>query len=735
MKKEKKSEAEILRQKAKEVPNHSNPLITSVKITSPLSENEMMKLIHELEVHQIELEMQNDELQCAKADAEHAKADAEHATKKYTDLYNFSPSGYVTLSKFGEVKELNITCAKMCGIEWENSINSMFGFFVSTDTLPIFNLFLNKVFQSKSNETCEVTFSKDGDLSAYVLLTGIVTDNKELCNVTMVDITERKHAERILKEHSEILEDLVNERTRELREEVTEHKAAEQRLNTLIQAAPICIHEIDLNGQITSMNRTGLQMLEMQDVKEICGLYYMDFVSKNQKVKINQFLEQAYQGEYNTFVFSPEDSKLIFSSCFAPVLNNEGVVERIIGLTENITERMQAEVALQQSEKQLHQSQKVEAIGRLTGGIAHDFNNILGIITGYVGLAKKHSIITGDTKQTKYLDYVAVATFRAANLVSKMLAFVRKNEDTNGVPVYLQSVLKDEHDVFFTGLPSSIKINITIDDALPNVLFNITEFDQLLINLVTNARDAMDEVGIIDIRLGWSSIDSTACSSCLKHIGGKWVELSVTDSGSGIESSLLTRIFDPFHTSKEVGKGTGLGLSVTHGIMHSHGGHIVVESKLGIGTTFRLLFPPHIKEHTEVISTEEEITPLVSIKSQNILVVDDEISLTELMGEYLKYYGYKATIVSRSIKALELFKEQPDKFSLIITDQTMPELTGAKLIKQVREIRPNLPAILNSGYSDYMNAEKAAKLNIMYLQKPVELDAVVRLVNELLGET
>ena len=516
-----------------------------------------------------------------------------------------------------------------------------------------------------------------------------------------------------------------------LRDELKIAQESEQRLNTIIQAAPICIHEINLQGQIISMNGTGLNMMGMQREEDVCGIYYMNFVCEEQKVQINDYLQQAYQGKYHAFEFRAEDSDLIFSSCFAPVLDNDGVVVRIMGITENVTERKRAEEALLESETQLHQSQKMEAIGQLTGGIAHDFNNILGIIIGYVALAKKQSRITKDTKQSNYLNYIDDATIRAANLVSKMLSFTRKDEKT-AKPVYLQSLLKAENRVLFSALPSSIKINTTIDETLPNVLLGITEFDQLLVNLVTNAGDAMNHSGVIDMRLGWSSIDSAFCSSCLKHIDKNWIELSVTDSGTGIESDLLTRIFDPFHTSKDVGKGTGLGLSVTHGIMHAHAGHILVESKVGIGTTFRLLFPPYNKEHAEIITTEDEVTPQVSIKSQEILIVDDEISLIELMGEYLENYGYKATTVSSSIKALELFKEQPDKFSLVITDQTMPELTGGELIEKIREIRPDLPVILNSGYSEYMNAEKAEKLNIVFQEKPVQLDKIIHLVNELL---
>ncbi|MFT6413796.1 MAG: diguanylate cyclase (GGDEF)-like protein/PAS domain S-box-containing protein [Glaciecola sp.] len=195
MKKQIKSESENLRQKAKELLNTLPHLSTSLKATSALSELDTFELIHELEVRQIELEMQNDELQCAIVDADQAKADAEIAASKYSDLYDLAPSGYFTLSTLGEIIELNITSAKMLGIERINIRNSRFGSFVSTDTLPIFNLFLDKVFQGKSQETCEVILLKDGDLQTHALLTGIITENEELCNVTMLDITERKLAE------------------------------------------------------------------------------------------------------------------------------------------------------------------------------------------------------------------------------------------------------------------------------------------------------------------------------------------------------------------------------------------------------------------------------------------------------------------------------------------------------------------------------------------------------------
>ncbi|MFT6690630.1 MAG: PAS domain S-box-containing protein [Colwellia sp.] len=529
--------------------------------------------------------------------------------------------------------------------------------------------------------------------------------------VILYDITERKRAEEALLESDK---DYIR---------IQEH-------------AQFGLWTLDLVNNILTWSDENYRILGVQNEKIITYEKFLEIVHPDDTEYLNTKWmatvngNDTYDIEHRLLV----DGEIKWVRQAATVVSNEdGKAIKAIGITQDITERKKIDKALLDSQRQLHQSQKIEAIGQLTGGIAHDFDNILGIITGYVVLAKQYSIITKDTKQTRYLTNISDATNRAINLVSKMLVFVRKYETTNIVPLYLQSVLKDEYYLFFTGLPSSIKINMTIDNTLPNILLDITEFDQLLVNIVTNACDSMDEVGIIDIRLGWSLIDSTTCSSCQKKLDNNWIELSVTDSGAGIESDLLTRIFDPFYTSKEVGKGTGLGLSVTHGIMHAHGGHIIVESEVSTGTTFRLLFPPHNKEYTKVI-IEDEVTPQITIKLHEILVVDDEISLTELMGEYLETFGYKATTVSSSIKALELFKEQPDKFSLVITDQTMPELTGGELIKQIREIRADLPIILNSGYSEYMNTEKAAKLDIMYLQKPINLADVVNLINELLGE-
>jgi two-component system cell cycle sensor histidine kinase/response regulator CckA len=522
-----------------------------------------------------------------------------------------------------------------------------------------------------------------------------------------------------------------------LRESEIEILALRDAYSNIYDFAPVGYVMLNKKGSILKSNLTFSKMLN-EPRANIINYPLSQFITENDQniyyLFLNAIQQTHLEQRIELRIENPPGNSLwvrLYATCDEATDNSDFNIRLVLTDISDIKKAIDEKSKL---ENELYQSQKMEAIGQLTGGIAHDFNNILGIITGYLQLAKKQNSIIGDVKQSNYLKYIGDATTRATDLVSKMLSFTRKNEKL-AKPVYLQSLLKHEHRVLFSGLPTSIKTNLTIDQTLPSVLFDKTQFDQLLINLVTNARDAMSEVGEIQIRLGWASPGLTTCSSCVLPIDDNWIELSITDNGTGMNAELLSSIFNPFFTTKEVGKGTGLGLSVTHGIMHSRGGHIVVESKVGIGTTFRLLFPPCDQEYSEETITEQEITPQVSTESKHILVVDDEASLTQLTTEYLEYYGYKVTSTLSSTKALELVKKHPNEFNLIITDQTMPDLSGIDLIQSIRKIQPSLPAILNSGYNEFMNAEKAAQLNIMFLQKPVDLDEVVSLVNELLGET
>jgi len=349
-------------------------------------------------------------------------------------------------------------------------------------------------------------------------------------------------------------------------------------------------------------------------------------------------------------------------------------------------------------------------------------------------LALAHSASKGDAKQAKHLKKILMASGRAKDLVAKIKTFSR-NKAIFEKPLLLQSILKEDIQMLGSILPSSIEINFEIDENAPAIQMDPVQLNQILMNLCINARDAMNDKGNIDIRLSSSREVNGECTLCIKQIEGDWVELSITDTGSGIKPDILNRIFDPFYTTKEVGKGTGMGLSVIRGIMLSHGGHIIVETEIGKGSTFRLLFPPVVENGDKTDDIDELKEKLPNGYGERILVLDDEQILGSCLGDILESHGYMATVMSDSQEAMERFKHNPDEFALIITDQTMPGITGVELVKTAREISPDMPIILNTGFSDAINPETAAKLGISYLEKPVSAKSLLQTIDELLITT
>ncbi|MCP4042497.1 MAG: response regulator, partial [Gammaproteobacteria bacterium] len=402
----------------------------------------------------------------------------------------------------------------------------------------------------------------------------------------------------------------------------------------------------------------------------------------------------------------------------------------LVGLGLDITRRKQSEAEQERLQRELQQAQKMEALGQLTGGIAHDFNNILGIILDNNELALNYCAPDGQTKLARHLNNIHKAGTRAASLVAKMLAYSR-SEASDDKPLQLQALVKGDLKMLSSTLPSSIEITTKIEENLPPVLMDQTQLSQLLMNLCVNAQDAMEGKGGLTIRLEWVRELDVECAACHKHVEGDWVVLSVADTGSGIPLEVQECIFDPFFTTKEVGKGTGLGMAVIHGIMRNHGGHVLMKTEQGKGTAFRLLFPPVVEE-AETQETDPSSIELLLGQGEHILVVDDEPDLSEFIGDLLESHGYQSTVLTSSKKALKLFKKKPNDFALVITDQTMPGITGKVLVKGLREIRPDIPVILNTGFSEDIDEGSAAEMGIRYLEKPVRAKSLIQAVGELL---
>lgn len=386
----------------------------------------------------------------------------------------------------------------------------------------------------------------------------------------------------------------------------------------------------------------------------------------------------------------------------------------------------------QKLQRQLLQSQKMESIGQLTGGIAHDFNNMLASILGYTDLLQDiYRKEKNNSKEQIYLSRIEKSGERARDLVSQMLAFSRGGS-SEPVPVLLEEKINESLKMLLATIPSSIELKVDVVDGELMVLIDPVQFHQLLMNLCINARDAMNGAGKIDIVAQKVVLDDEECASCFSGLDGEYVELLVRDTGAGMENQLQERIFDPFFTTKDVGKGTGMGLSMVHGIMHEHKGHILVDSILGEGTSFHLLFP--VLNQTELSCDIEKETEVVAqhAETKHILVIDDNVDVAEFEQEILLNHGYRVTMKTSSVEALDLFKQDPHEFDLVLTDQTMPGMTGVEIVREILAISPQMPVIMCSGYSEQVDELGAEKLGVYkFLNKPIDIKKLIAAINEI----
>jgi PAS domain S-box-containing protein len=386
------------------------------------------------------------------------------------------------------------------------------------------------------------------------------------------------------------------------------------------------------------------------------------------------------------------------------------------GVARDMTERLHVEAQLRhaQQEEQLRHARKMEAIGTLAGGIAHDFNNILAAILGYTELSLYDLSLHNGAR--RHLQEVLTAAYRAKELVQQILTFSRKSEQEHK-PLRPQLVVKEALQLLRASLPTTITIQQDIAEDVGTILADSTQIHQILMNLGANAGYAMRETGgTLYVRLDALEVDRAFTAQHPALHPGPHIRLTVRDTGPGIPSAVLERIFEPFFTTKEVGEGTGMGLAVVHGIVSSHGGVITVQSTSGEGTTFEIYLPRITTPVDDVFSPEASLPR----GKGTILFVDDEEALALLGQQMLARLGYDVVARGNSLEALETFRATPYRFDLVITDQTMPQMTGEMLARKLRDIRPDIPIILCTGFSHTVDAEKAAGQGInAFLIKPL----------------
>ena len=412
-----------------------------------------------------------------------------------------------------------------------------------------------------------------------------------------------------------------------------------------------------------------------------------------------------------------------------PIRNSLGEVIRMAGVAEDMTEERRVQETLVKTERQFRQASRMEAIGTLAGGIAHDFNNILTAILGYteLGLA---SVPKGSRTQ-RNLQEVMTAGHRAKHLVLQILAFSRQSGQGKK-PTPIHTVIQEALKLLRATIPTTIEIRHSLMTKA-SVLADSTQLHQVVINLCTNAEYAMRETGdLLEIILeDWDVTEENVRSVSGLQIGPH-VRLTIQDNGAGMSSDVLERMFDPFFTTKPIGEGSGMGLAVVHGIVANHGGALLVDSMVGKGTKVEVYLPT-IPTSAWDGSGDQDLIP---VGKETILFVDDEETIVRLGKELLSQLGYTVEVHTSSQEALNAFRHNPQRFDLVITDQTMPGLTGEALSRELLRIRPELPIILCTGFSHIITAEKAKALGIQaYLMKPLAIRDLAPIVRHVLDKT
>nr|NJM01828.1 response regulator [Desulfobacula sp.] len=435
---------------------------------------------------------------------------------------------------------------------------------------------------------------------------------------------------------------------------------------------------------------------------------------------------------YETTSISKDNEIRNIDISIKPIRNSSGEVAFIMTESRDITEYKLAAHERRNLAVQMEKSQKMEAIGTLAGGIAHDFNNILSGILGYAQLAELN--LASPSKARGHLTQIIKGAHRAAELTQQILTFSRRTEFEKQ-PLRLYLIIKEALKLLRSSIPSTIDITEAIDSK-SKVLADPTQMHQVIMNLCTNAYHAMGERGgTLTVRLTekWISGGKDVFDQDIKQ--GVYLELEVTDTGHGMDDEILKKAFDPYFTTKDIGKGTGFGLALVHAIVEEHGGHIKVKSRVGQGSGF-FIHLPVIADQDETQPQDKKDEKSYKGGSERIMVVDDEEDIREILQEFLTSAGYKVRVFENGAQALEAFQEDPDQFDLIITDMTMPRMTGGELAKKVICIRADMPVILCTGYSESISEALALNIGIRrYLQKPLSNKELAASIREILDKT
>jgi PAS domain S-box-containing protein len=528
-------------------------------------------------------------------------------------------------------------------------------------------------------------------LKEVIIQIGLIPGTRR-CVVSLMDITVRRQTEHALRQ-------------------------SEEKYRSILEGIEEGYYETDLRGRLTFLNKALCTMLG-NPRKHLLGYNFRKLVDDAIGRKLMRLFNAVYKSRRGRTISARLSRKnrgpIHAEISISLICNGENEVIGFRGLIRDVSYRVRHEHEKRELEMRLQQAHKMEAIGTLAGGIAHDFNNILSAILGYTELSLTQA--PRDLPIRDHLGKVLRASERARELVKQILTFSRQ-EQQELIPVQINATLKEALKLLRASLPATIEIRQQIDSNA-TVMADPTQIHQILMNLCTNASHAMEaNGGILKVSLKETKLSADTAARMPEMVPGDYLKITVSDTGAGIPPADIERIFDPFFTTKEMGKGSGMGLAVVHGIVKSHDGLINVRSELERGTSVEVYLP--IVQNAAVTENSPP-KPSIPHGSETVLYVDDEPFQIEIGKEALERLGYKVVAHVNSVKALELFRESPTAFDLVITDMTMPEMTGDILAMEIMSIRPDIPIIICTGYSERLSEESAEAMGIRgFILKPI----------------
>jgi PAS domain S-box-containing protein len=502
-------------------------------------------------------------------------------------------------------------------------------------------------------------------------------------------------------------------------------RESEELLNSIVDSMTDGIVVLDRNYHITYWNKAMERISRvthekaMQDGKT-AWKFFPGLIQKGIDNMIRQAMEGQVMRQDDIPYYLPDGTTVYTSETCTPLKSEDGEIRGVLSVVRDITEKKTLEARLQQA-------QKMEAIGTLAGGIAHDFNNILGIIVGNAELAIDD--VPEWNPAHRNLQEIRKSCLRARDVVRQILSFSRQTEQKLE-PINITPVIHESLKFLRSSLPSTVTIKHNLIIQKETVYSDPTQINQILINLSTNAAHAMREKGgTLSIDLENVTLNETEAGRFHELLPGEFVKMTVSDTGHGMPPHILDRIFDPYFTTKSIGEGTGLGLAVVHGIVQNHGGAIAVQSQPGKGSVFQIYLPLVEVEPVRKM----DFSGTLPKGQESILFIDDEDAIVEMVQEMLQRLGYQIVCEQSPLKALELFQAQPDKFDLIITDMTMPQMLGTTLVKEMLLVRPEVPIILCTGFSEQINEEKALAIGVRaFMMKPIVMTEIAKIIRNVL---